>query len=84
MGWAWPRRGVRVIAGPPEVATRRVRTLQLGVFLLYNAFRRACVFVCVLYLEYSCVVLFQHVGKVGGGPTHSLYLCVPGFTLISS
>ena len=22
MGWAWPRRGVRVIAGPPEVATR--------------------------------------------------------------
>ena len=25
MGWAWPRRGVRVIAGPPEVATRLVR-----------------------------------------------------------
>ena len=56
----------------------------LGVFLLYNTFRRACVFVCVLYLEHSCVVLFQHVRKVGGGPTHSLYLCVPGFTLISS
>ena len=52
----------------------------LGVFLLYNTFRR----VCVLYLEHSCVALFQHVRKVGGGPTHSVYLCVPGFTLISS
>ena len=35
MGWAWPRRGVRVIAGPPEVATR-----PLQLFLGLNQVRR--------------------------------------------